>query len=366
MGFSVRVAKDVRISASPRGIRTSLGPRAARVHLGAGRPGVSTGAGRFTYWAPVSGPKKSSRSSSGSASRTSIASYQRQLRDADKQGEIERIRDIESTLLSLHKEAFSPARRPKAPEPEPVDTNSIRRRVRKEELSSVSLFRFSERRAAKRRADEKAIRDIAEEKAKRLATTKQQQTELDREWSDFIANQPETVIAALETAFEDNQDPAAPVNCEGSRASIVILYPPQDFMPDKKPALTPTGRPTLKRRNKTETSDLYARAVASTLLATVKEGFAVAPGLEQITTLVARKDSRADHPQDYMAAIYAGTFSRDRIQRLDWEHIDALEEIYIAPDAMLKREGATATLSPLDLSEEPELKAVMEQLKDSL
>jgi gas vesicle protein len=211
-----------------------LGPRAARVHLGAGRPGVSTGAGRFTYWAPVGGQKKSSRSSSGSASRTSIASYQRQLREADRQGGIERIRDVESALISLHKKPFPPARRPKAPEPEPVDMKSIHRRARKEELSSVSPFRFSKRRTAKRRADEKAIRDIAEEKGKRLATTKQQQVELDREWSDLIDNQPETVMAALETAFEDNQDPAAPVDSEGSRASIVILYPPQDFMPDKE------------------------------------------------------------------------------------------------------------------------------------
>jgi gas vesicle protein len=256
----------------------------------------------------VGGQKKSSRSSSGSASRTSIASYQRQLREADRQGGIERIRDVESALISLHKKPFPPARRPKAPEPEPVDMKSIHRRARKEELSSVSPFRFSKRRTAKRRADEKAIRDIAEEKGKRLATTKQQQVELDREWSDLIDNQPETVMAALETAFEDNQDPAAPVDSEGSRASIVILYPPQDFMPDKKPALTPTGRPTLKRRNKTETSDLYARAVASTVLATLKEDLAVAPRVEQITTIVARKESRADDPQAYWQPSMQGHF----------------------------------------------------------
>jgi hypothetical protein len=366
MGFSVRVAKGVRISASPRGIRTSLGPRAARIHLGAGRPGVSTGAGRYTYWAPVGGSKKSSKSSPGPTSRTSVAAYQRQLNQAEKQEEIERIRELEATLVSLHTEPFPPAQRPIAPEPEPVDFKLFHRRIRAEELSKVPLFRLSERRAAKKRADVIARLKVEEEQAKRIADRNQFQSELDEEWTDLNANKPEIVMAALEAAFEDNQDPAAPVDCEGRRASIIILYPPQDFMPDKKSALTPTGKLTLKRRNKTETSDLYARAMASTVLATVKEGFAVAPGLEEITTLVARKDSRADDPQDYMAAIYAGTFSRDRIQKLDWEHIDALEEIYIAPDAMLKRKGSTATLTPLDLSKEPDLKAVIEQLKDAL
>ncbi len=281
-------------------------------------------------------------------------------------GQIRRVGDLEAALVSRHKEVFPLAQRPIAPEPAPVDALAILRRARAQELSKVSFFRLTERKAAKKRAEEIAKRETEEEQANRASSKMRFQEELDDVWNSLNANDPSTVIAALEAAFEDNQDPAAPIDCEGNRASVVILYPPQDFLPDKKPALTPTGRPTLKVRNKTETSDLYARAVASTVLATVKEAFAVAPRLEQIATIVARKDSRAEDPEDFMAAIYAGTFSRDRLRRIDWQQVDALDELYIAPDAMLKRKGSTATLAPLDLSKEPQLQSVVEQLKAAL
>lgn len=273
--------------------------------------------------------------------------------------QIRRVGDLEAALVSRHKEVFPLAQRPIAPEPAPVDAQAVRRRARAQELSKVSFFRFTERKAAKKRAEEIAKREIEEEQAERTSSKIRFQKELDEVWSSLNANEPSTVIAALEAAFEDNQDPAAPIDCESNRASVVILYPPQDFLPDKKPALTPTGRTTLKDRNKTETSDLYARAVASTVVA-------VAPGLEQIATIVARKDSRAEDPEDFMAAIYAGTFSRDRLRRIDWQQVDALDELYIAPDAMLKRKGSTATLAPLDLTKEPQLQSVVEQLKAAL
>ncbi|CAN5562353.1 hypothetical protein BH20ACT23_BH20ACT23_30240 [soil metagenome] len=304
MGFSVRVAKGVRISASSRGIRTSLGPRATRLHVGGGRPGISTGVGRYTYWTGLGGSKGPSKASP----RTSVATHQTQLRAAERLEEIDRVRALEATIVSRHKEHFAPAQRPIAPEPEPVDTATIHRRARAQELSGVGFFRFSERRASKSRAKEIADGEIGKERAKRVARKKRLQVDLDEEWNKLNANDPETVMNTLEAAFEDNQDPAAPINCEEDSASVVILYPPQDFVPDKKPARTPTGKPILKRRNKTETSDLYARALASTTLATVKEAFAVAPGLERITIVVARKDPRAEDPEDYMAAIYAGTF----------------------------------------------------------
>jgi hypothetical protein len=280
--------------------------------------------------------------------------------------EIDAVRDLETSLVSRHKEHFPSVQLAIAPEPEAVDTRAVHRRMRAQELRGVSLFRFSERRAAKKRADARAKNEIEDQQAKRAATRRRSQDALDERWAKLNANHPETVIEALEIAFDDNQDPAAPINCEGSRASIVILFPPQDFVPDRKPAVTPTGKPTLKRRNKTEIGDLYARAVASTVLATVKEAFATAPGLEQITSVVARKDSRAEDPQDFMAAIYAGTFSRGRTQAIDWERLNPLEELYVAPDAMLKRRGPTATLAPLDLRLEPELQSLIDQLKASL
>jgi len=330
--------------------------------VGGGRPGISTGVGPYTYWTGLT----SSRGHSGSSSQTSAAARRRQSKAAERLQEIEAVHNLEASLLSRHKEHFSPAQPVIAPKPGKVDLKAVQRRTRAQELRGVSVFRVSERRAAKKRAQAIAEREIEEQEAERVASRKSLQDDLNENWEKLNSNDPEIVIDALETAFEDNHDPAAPINCEGNRASIVILFPPQDFVPDKKPALTPTGRPTLKRRTKTEASDLYARAVASTVLATVKEALAVAPALEQISTVVVRKDARAENPEDFMAAIYAGSFTRERVRGLDWERVDPLEEIYVAPDALLTRKGSTSTLAPIDLQSEPELRSVVDQLRRSL
>jgi hypothetical protein len=174
------------------------------------------------------------------------------------------------------------------------------------------------------------------------------------------------VLSALEEAFEDNEWPAAPIDCRNDKATVVVLFGSLDAMPEKKPAITAAGRPTLKRRNKTELNDLYARSMASTVLATAKEAFAVAPGLQELSVLVLRKDLRAEKAKQYVAAIYVGTFSRARLEQWNWPRIDPLEELLLTPDALFTSKGATAQVSPLDLTHEPQLEEVVTQLKNAL
>ncbi len=45
----------------------------------------------------------------------------------------------------------------------------------------------------------------------------QAQQELDRQWARLVGNDPDTVLATLAEAFEDNEAPAAPVGCACSR-----------------------------------------------------------------------------------------------------------------------------------------------------
>ena len=62
MRFSVRITKDVRVSASESGVRLHVGPRVARLHVGGGRTGVSTGDGPFRVYTNVDEkPKKPPR-----------------------------------------------------------------------------------------------------------------------------------------------------------------------------------------------------------------------------------------------------------------------------------------------------------------
>src|SRR5689334_1754194 len=95
MGFGIRVAPGVRISASSRGVRAGIGPRAARVHVGSGRTGFSTGVGPVTYYTSGS----SRRRARGRA--PSLAAYERQVRAAERQEELEHWLQLNKQMLAL-------------------------------------------------------------------------------------------------------------------------------------------------------------------------------------------------------------------------------------------------------------------------
>src|SRR5262245_25748550 len=118
MGLGIRLMPGVRVSVSSRGVRTSLGPRAARVHVGGGRTGFSTGAGPFTYYTSAGGGRRRT------SRAPSMAAYERQLRAAERQAELEHwvaVNQQLGALASVHREQFPPAQRPTAPPPAPVD-----------------------------------------------------------------------------------------------------------------------------------------------------------------------------------------------------------------------------------------------------
>jgi hypothetical protein len=166
----------------------------------------------------------------------------------------------------------------------------------KEALHGISWFARSARRVAREQAAVAAQADAAAEQAQRIEGHRQAQEAADADWADLCANKPEAVIAAMEAAFEDNQSPAACVDADddGVRyATIVVVFGTPDMVPEQKPALTPGGKPTLHKRTKSERNAIYAAALGSTVLATVKEGLAVSPGTAEIRLLVVRRDPQA-------------------------------------------------------------------------
>lgn len=353
MGFGMRIAPGLRISASGRGLRVGLGPRAARLHVGAGRPSISTGYGPFTYWTPLSG---------GGRRRASMSSYAASER-AEQAAEMA---ELEHRLTSFHLHPFGTARAPVAPPPEPVDEAALLGEHRARERAGFGPLAFTARRAAKARAAGTAAAAAQAETTCRADERTELQQRLDAGWARLLANEPKTVLTVLETAFADNEAPAAPIDCAEGRASVVILADPLSAIPVRKRAVTPSGVPTLHQRTKTERCQLYLAYLASTVLATVKEAFAVAPRLAEVAVLVVHQDLAAASPQDYVTAVYAGRFPRSRYEGRDWAALDVVEELYTAPDALLRRVGQTGELAPLELSDEPELTAVMAELRAAL
>jgi hypothetical protein len=140
-----------------------------------------------------------------------------------------------------------------------------------------------------------------------------------------------------------------------------------DLIPDQIAAETPSGAPTLHKRTKTQRNELYLETLASHVLATVREGFAVAPALTAMSVLVVRREP-VDEPghNEELAAIYLGTFTKAFAIGQDWRRIDLLNVLDEPEDALLTTRGRTGEVSILDLSDEPEAQAVLEHLANAL
>jgi hypothetical protein len=138
--------------------------------------------------------------------------------------------------------------------------------------------------AALERQARQAQREAARQDQVHRAGRDQEQAKIDGFWNALTAHEPGAVIAQLELAFEDNQSPAAcmDVGQDPVRyATALVMYGPPQMIPDQRPDVTPGGRPTLRKRSKADRNALYTAALGSTVLATVKEGLAVAPSVEE-------------------------------------------------------------------------------------
>src|SRR3954451_1078767 len=129
-------------------------------------------------------------------------------------------------------------------------------------------------------------------------------------------------LGALEAALENSEAPAAAVDVEGDRVTVLMMCPDPALVPERKPSITPSGSPSLKKRTKTEFNELYLSAIASYVLATVKETFAVAPSLRQARLVALRHEPSAGMCADRLVALFAGTFTRDLMRGARWDAID--------------------------------------------
>jgi len=218
-------------------------------------------------------------------------------------------------------------------------------------------------RQARARVDDELVLAVAAEKERREVDRQAEQARLDEEWERLCRNEPDVAIAALERAFADNEAPAAPLDCDGERTTVAMEFQrPEAIVPERKPARTPTGKPTLKKRTKTEINRLYLEALGSNVLATVKETFAVAPGTQVVQLLVIRRDGKHSGG---LAAIYLGEFDRDHYEGASGSR-DPAEVLTRAPEAVLKLKGRAEEVAPIDLSDKEGLATVLDQVADGL
>lgn len=360
MGFSVRLAPGVRVRVSSRGVRTSLGPRAARVHVGAGRPGFSTGAGPVGYYTSLGGGRPRRTTGSAAAARE-LATARRAMTAQAKAEEAQRLSAALEAVLDLHRAEFPPARPPTAPPPPPIDVADIRRRHIAEAKAATSIFARAERKAALAEAERRTAAEVSHLQQTYAAQQAAWQASLDQQWRALNANEPEAVLTTLAAAFEDNEAAASAVGVGGAEVSLVVVVPRPDALPERHPTLTPAGNLSLKKFTKRELADLYKLLVCGHVLVTVKEAFAVAPGLQAARVVAVRPSAVDAYGRIHAEPLVAARFERSALIGIQWAQADAVRVVNDATtERILIQKGATQQLMPIDLDEEPGLRPLVE------
>lgn len=365
MGLSVgfKIAPGVRVRASSRGVRTSFGPRAARVHVGAGRTRISSGAGPFTVSTAVGGnrrratPRASSpsnaRASSGAARvrQPTVAQLQAQARAAERAQQVADVAAVERSLTTLHLAEYPQSARqilhvPTVPDP--VLVESVRRDLYRGATAEVPIWKRALRQQAKTWAVQHAPGEAQRRHTGQVVATQLEQWHLDQQWQVLSSHDPHAVIEAVDDAFADNASDSTCVDAgtdpdTGARyVTAVVTYGGLDLVPEDRPDTTPGGKPTLRKRTKTDRNALYATALASTVLATAKEAVAVAVAATEVRVLVVRPDGAGS-----VEPVYAGTLRRDVLTGRDWQSVDPVDLVMSAENAEMARKGVTREVVPM-------------------
>lgn len=371
---SFKVAPGVRISASSRGVRTSIGNSKARVSFGGGRTYTSAKvAGVRVSQNSYSSGRASTRVSvggvsSGSSSRGTprAATPRPSLAQLERAAQADEVLRIEQRLTSLHLEQFPAAAPRHVPAPEPAPVEAMVTEHQREAVKAIRFFRFAERRAAKERA-----RDAAVVEAARMDASNQEiyRALLEDAAADFqllIDHDPESVVIAVDASFADNSSESTCVDAgtddDGTRyATVVVVFGSAALVPEKIAAVTPAGKPTLKKRTKTDRNALYVRALASTVLATVREALQTSPSTEEVRVVVLRRDLQALDPAERTAPVYVATFSRQLVEQARSDLVDLDQFLTQVPDAQLSRKGATGEVMPISTRDDADLAHLAER-----
>jgi hypothetical protein len=349
VGFYIRVAPGLRLRLTSRGVRASIGPRISRLHFGAGGPGISTGAGPISYYQPLDIGGGAAPIARGRAAKLEQA---------------RQVNAIWDRLMRVHQAQFPELEAPVIQRPDVPEQQVLVRQRRKQAVKGIGWFRRAERRRARDLAEAQARSDWRQMNADADVEQARQQQQADAWWARLLANDPQAVMDQLADAFEDNESPAAPLDVAGSEVSIALLAPPDDAIPARMGKVTAAGNPSLAKLAKGERGMLVTSITMGYALVTIREAFAVAPGLDCARVVVLRKSPADSSEAAGLECVAAGRWRRDRLAAADWSNQDAGRiAIDSAEELLLDIRGGAPRA--LDLADEPELRDLIEGIDTS-
>ncbi|MEU6098598.1 TerD family protein [Streptomyces sp. NPDC047079] len=377
MAFGFRVGvPGMSVRVSTRGVRTSVGPRAARISMGSGGTRISSGVGPFYASSSLGGGRRRTSTSRTTRSRAvapSAAQLERARRqaaraqqEAERDAAIAELKELRRQTTSVHLQSFTPARPPVVPGPPELGLAWALAEAQAHHLAGLGLFARAERAAAKRRAEEDAPAYLAAEQARLQAVHSELAADAGQWWQALLANDEEAVCEAVNYAFSDNPAAGCAVGVDGEVLSVVMRQQDIDSLPDQTPGVTPSGRPTLKALSKRDRTLWWLTSMGSNVVATLKEAFAVAPGIIAIDLAVL---TRLPDTQRLGFVAY-GRWTRQAIEAGPWrETTDALRFLDIGQDVACSvtttaSGNLSSAIKPLDTSRLPGLQSILDHAQD--
>ncbi|MFF3494550.1 TerD family protein [Streptomyces sp. NPDC002795] len=362
---------------STRGVRTSVGPRAARLSVGSGGARISSGLGPFYASSSLGGNRRRTTTRRTATRSRVVAPSAAQLDRARRQAEraqqtaerdaaVARLTDLRREMTTVHLQSFPGARPPLIPETPQLGEPWALAEAQAFHLRGVGRLARAERAAARRRAVQDAPVYLAAELARLDGIRQQVEAEADRWWRALNANDEDTVCEAVNTAFSDNPAAGCAVGVDGSVLSVVVRHQDLDAMPAQTPGTTPSGHPTLKNLTKRDRVLWWLTAMGSNIVATLKEGFATAPGITAIDLAVL---TRLPDTQRLGFVAY-GRWTRRAIETTPWcEPGDALRFLDIGEDVACSvtttaTGNVSSTVRPLDTGRTPGLQDVLDHARE--
>ncbi|MFI7597785.1 hypothetical protein [Actinoplanes sp. NPDC049681] len=290
-----------------------------------------------------------------------MAAQQRQAAQADRAAKAQELADAFLRIVNLHRVDFPAAVRPVAPEPTPPDRGAIYQHFEKQALAGIGVFKRAERASAKHQAAAWADAEVARQWAALKGQQAAWQHTLDQQWQALINNDPGTVLQTLAEAFEDNEAASAAVGVIADEVSLVVVVPAaSQAIPEQMPGRTAAGNLSLKKITQADRADFFKQFVCGQVLVTLPEAFAVAPGLNAARVIVLRNDGRDPYGRPNTPCLAAVSVSRRALEGVRWHEADATAILDAAAhEKLMVQKGRSKDLSPLDLTGEPEITALI-------
>ena len=121
------------------------------------------------------------------------------------------------------------------------------------------------------------------------------------------------------------------------------------------PARTQAGNLTLRKLPKADRAAFYTALVLGELLVTLREAFAVAPGVMAVRAVVLRHAGADAYGNPRLECLLAGRFSRSSFDGVRWREADAATIVEGTANELLVNQRTGKGLQPLDLRQEPEI-----------